>query len=80
MIITADLTVIPGRKTNIRNDLEELINDYKISGIDDIYTLSEMLSHWKEEIIASFSIVNGKRLKRTDRRKEFTDQEDPETG
>lgn len=45
-----------------RNDLLELINDYKVSGIDEFYALAETLDNWKEEIIASFCKVRGKRV------------------
>jgi len=45
-----------------RNDLLEIINDYKISGIDEFYSLAETLDNWKDEIVASFSKVKGKRV------------------
>jgi transposase len=46
----------------VRNDLEVLINDYKVSGINDFYKLAETLDNWKEEIISSFSLVKGARV------------------
>ena len=51
-----------GDLVRVRNDLEELINDYRISGIEAFYDLSVTLDYWKEEIIASFSLVKGKRV------------------
>jgi len=46
----------------VRNDLNELINDYKLSGITGLTDLAATLENWEEEIISSFSIVSGKRV------------------
>ena len=51
-----------GDLKKVRNVLEDLINEYKLSGIDGFYDLAETLDNWKEEIIASFSIVKGERV------------------
>lgn len=46
----------------VRNDLTALINDYRLAVNEDFHNLAATLENWKEEIIASFSIVNGKRV------------------
>lgn len=48
--------------TQVRNELDDLINTYKISGIEEFYDLANTLEFWKEEIIASFITVKGKRI------------------
>ena len=44
------------------NDLNEIINDYKISGIKEFQALSDTLNNWKAEIVNSFIIVDGIRV------------------
>ena len=46
----------------VRNDLEELIVEYKLSGISGFPELAATLDYWKEEIISSFSLVKGQRI------------------
>lgn len=45
-----------------RNDLEELIIEFKLSGISGFPELAATLEYWKEEIISSFSLVKGQRV------------------
>ncbi len=45
-----------------RNDLEELIIEYKLSGISGFPELAATLEYWKDEIINSFSILRGQRV------------------
>lgn len=51
-----------GDLQSVRNDLNALINDYRLAVNEDFHTLANTLDYWKEEIISSFSIVNGKRV------------------
>lgn len=44
------------------NDLNELINDYRISGVKEIETVGQTLNNWKAEIINSFIKFNGLRV------------------
>ncbi len=44
------------------NRLNEIIIEYKLSGIDTFYNLALTLEEWKNEIVNSFSHVNGKRV------------------
>lgn len=46
----------------VRNDLEELIVEYKLSCISGFPELAATLDYWKEEIISSFSLVKGQRV------------------
>ena len=43
-------------------ELNKIIIEYKTSGINEFYDLSETLNEWKNEIVNSFSYVNGKRV------------------
>lgn len=45
-----------------RNDLEELIIEFKLSRISGFPELAATLEYWKEEIISSFSLVKGQRV------------------
>ena len=44
------------------NRLNEIIIEYKLSGIDTFYNLAMTLEEWRNEIVNSFSYVNGKRV------------------
>lgn len=44
------------------NDLNEIINDYKLSNIKEFIDLSNTLTNWKAEIVNSFNKVNGTRV------------------
>lgn len=44
------------------NDLNEIINDFKLSNIEEFIKLSDMLNNWKAEIVNSFAKVNGTRV------------------
>lgn len=51
-----------GDLKTVRNDLEELIIEFKLSGISGFPELAATLEYWKEEIISSFSLVKGQRV------------------
>lgn len=51
-----------GDLRRVSNDLSELINEYKISGIPDFVILAHTLESWKEEIVSSFSLISGQRI------------------
>ena len=51
-----------GDLNTVRNDLEDLIIEYKLSGISGFPELAATLEYWKEEIINSFSLVKGQRV------------------
>lgn len=51
-----------GDLKTVRNDLEELIIEFKLSGISGFPELAATLEYWKEEIITSFSLVKGQRV------------------
>ena len=51
-----------GDLKRVRNDLKELINEFKISDIENFYELAATLSDWEEEIVSSFSLINGNRV------------------
>ena len=51
-----------GDLRSVRNDLEELIVEYKLSGINGFPELAATLDYWKEEIVSSFSIISGQRV------------------
>lgn len=42
--------------------LNEIINEYKISGINEFIEVASTLKHWKEEIISSFSFYNNRKI------------------
>ena len=42
--------------------LNEIINEYKISGINEFIEVASTLKHWKEEIINSFSFYNNRKI------------------
>lgn len=44
------------------NDLNEIINDYKISGINEFVNVAHTLENWKVEIVNSFIKYNGVRV------------------
>ena len=44
------------------NDLNEIINDYKLSGITEFIELSKTLNNWKAEIANSFIKYKGQRI------------------
>lgn len=44
------------------NDLNELINDYRLSGVKEIEAVGETLNNWKAEIVNSFIKFNGIRV------------------
>lgn len=44
------------------NDLNEIINDYRISGIREFESVGETLNNWKAEIVNSFIKFNGYRV------------------
>lgn len=44
------------------NDLNEIVNDFKLSNIEEFIKLSDMLNNWKAEIVNSFAKVNGTRV------------------
>ena len=44
------------------NRLNEIIIEYKLSGIETFYDLAMTLEEWRNEIVNSFSYVNGKRV------------------
>ena len=44
------------------NDLNEIINDFKLSNIEEFIKLSDMLNNWKAEIVNSFAKINGTRV------------------
>ena len=48
--------------TDSLNDLNELINDFKLSNIEEFIKLADMLNNWKAEIVNSFAKVNGTRV------------------
>ena len=43
-------------------DLNEIINDFKLSNIEEFIKLADMLNNWKAEIVNSFAKVNGTRV------------------
>jgi len=44
------------------DDLNEIINDYKLSNINEFIKLADMLNNWKDEIVNSFAKINGTRV------------------
>lgn len=48
--------------TNIKEELDELINKFKEADINEYREFITLLENWKEEIINSFSIHNNKRI------------------
>ena len=42
--------------------LNEIINEYKLSGINEFIEVASTLKHWKEEIINSFSFYNDRKI------------------
>ena len=44
------------------DDLEEIINQYKLSNVDEFIELSSTLDNWKNEIVNSFIKIDGKRI------------------
>ena len=44
------------------NDLNEIINDFILSNIEEFIKLADMFNNWKAEIVNSFAKVNGTRV------------------
>ena len=44
------------------NDLNDIINDFILSNIEEFIKLADMLNNWKAEIVNSFAKVNGTRV------------------
>ena len=45
-----------------RNDLNKIIQEFRLTRSEELYKIAEMLDHWEEEIIHSFIVYRGKRL------------------
>lgn len=48
--------------TSCLNDLNEIINDFKVSGVKEFMEVANTLSNWKSQIINSFKRYRGKRV------------------
>ena len=49
-------------RSKVLDDLKEIINDFRISGIREFQQLAETLDNWKAEIVNSFDRYKGVRV------------------